>query len=85
MTYYKNISTIVRKIPSVNGVKWIAPDEIFKSGQDLSGSGWAEEVDQIEAENLFSPKIEQINEEPSEGGDIDDTEPEKKPKRRYKK
>ena len=77
----------MRRAPG--STEWRYPGEVFKCSTDLSGSGWAEEVDEKVAEEfLFSPKvkeeIEQTDEEPTEAEPIEEVE-EPKQKRKYKK
>jgi len=83
--YYKIIGGIARRLPASS--TWIAPDDIFEYNGDLTGTGWAEEIDKEEAEVLFSPKIEQKDEEPKVEVIEPDPEEEEevKPKRKNKK
>ena len=74
---------------TVEGVQWIAPEDIFEHNGNLSNSGWAEEIDEKKAKVLFSP-IEQKDEEPDEVEEEVEEEPgpeeeEVKSKRKYKK
>jgi len=82
MRYYKIIGGIARRLPASS--TWIAPDDIFEYNGDLTGTGWAEEVEAKYAKVLFSD-IEQKDEEPKDEVIEPDPEEEEKPKRKYKK